>query len=40
MSRGFLVPTFCFAFVAFYGFYWPKLSQSDSLHGVRATGGH
>uniref|UniRef100_Q029C3 Major facilitator superfamily MFS_1 n=1 Tax=Solibacter usitatus (strain Ellin6076) TaxID=234267 RepID=Q029C3_SOLUE len=40
MSRGFLVPMFCFAFVAFYGFNWPKFSKSDSLHGVKAISGH
>ena len=28
MSRGFIVPLFCFAFVAFYGFKWPKLSKT------------
>jgi len=31
MSRGFIVPTFCFAFVAFYGFNWSKFSKADSL---------
>ena len=31
MSRGFIVPTFCFAFVAFYGFNWPRFSKSQSL---------
>jgi FHS family L-fucose permease-like MFS transporter len=30
MSRGFIVPTFCFAIVAYYGFRWPRLSQ---FHG-------
>jgi MFS transporter, FHS family, L-fucose permease len=25
MSRGFIVPMVCFAFVAFYGLYWPRL---------------
>ncbi len=40
MSRGFLVPMFCFAFVAFYGFNWPKFSKSDSLHVTKALGGH
>lgn len=40
MSRGFIVPMFCFAFVAFYGFNWPKFSKSDSLHGARATVSH
>ena len=40
MSRGFIVPMFCFAFVAFYGFNWPKFSKAESLHGVKASGGH
>jgi FHS family L-fucose permease-like MFS transporter len=40
MSRGFIVPMFCFAFVAFYGFNWPKFSKAESLHGVKATAGH
>lgn len=43
MSRGFSVPMVCFAFVAFYGFYWPKLSQAESLQhqpqGLRETIG-
>jgi len=40
MSRGFIVPLFCFAFVAFYGFNWPKFSKAESLNGVRTAGGH
>lgn len=40
MSRGFIVPMFCFAFVAFYGFNWPKFSHADSLQGVKASVGH
>jgi MFS transporter, FHS family, L-fucose permease len=40
MSRGFIVPAVCFAFVAFYGFNWPRFSHSESLHGVGAMGGH
>ena len=40
MSRGFIVPMFCFVFVACYGFFWPKLSKAESLHGVGASGGH
>jgi FHS family L-fucose permease-like MFS transporter len=40
MSRGFIVPMVCFAFVAFYGFNWPKFSQAESLNGVRVGGGH
>ena len=38
MSRGFIVPMVCFAFVAFYGFNWPKYSKAQSLHGVKAVG--
>jgi FHS family L-fucose permease-like MFS transporter len=40
MSRGFIVPMFCFAFVAFYGFNWPRYSKADSLDGVKASAGH
>ncbi len=40
MSRGFVVPMACFAFVAFYGFFWSKFSKADSLNGVSTTGGH
>jgi FHS family L-fucose permease-like MFS transporter len=40
MSRGFIVPMVCFAFVAFYGFNWPRFSHAESLQGVKATGGH
>ncbi len=29
LSRGFIVPLVCFAFVAFYGFNWPKFSRTD-----------
>jgi FHS family L-fucose permease-like MFS transporter len=39
MSRGFIVPMVCFAFVAFYGFMWPKLSNAESLHAVRSSAG-
>jgi FHS family L-fucose permease-like MFS transporter len=31
MSRGFIVPMFCFIFIAFYGFRWPKYSNAQSL---------
>src|SRR5206468_11061023 len=31
MSRGFVVPMVCFAFVAFYGFNWPRFSKADGL---------
>jgi len=41
MSRGFIVPAFCFVVVAFYGFNWPRFSSTEprqaatvpSLHG-------
>ena len=28
LSRGFIVPLICFAFVAYYGYRWPKLAGS------------
>jgi FHS family L-fucose permease-like MFS transporter len=40
MSRGFIVPMFCFAFVAFYGYNWPKYSKADSLNSVKVQAGH
>ncbi len=40
MSRAFIVPMICFGIVALYGFLWPKLSQADSMHGVKPSGGH
>jgi FHS family L-fucose permease-like MFS transporter len=40
MSRGYIVPLFCFAFVAFYAFNWPRLSHAQSLNGVETAGGH
>jgi FHS family L-fucose permease-like MFS transporter len=40
MSRGFIVPAFCFAFVAWYGFRWPKLSGADALRGMEPGAGH
>jgi FHS family L-fucose permease-like MFS transporter len=40
MSRGFIVPMFCFIFVAFYGFNWPRFSKAESLNGVKASVSH
>jgi FHS family L-fucose permease-like MFS transporter len=40
LSRGFIVPMLCFAFVAFYGFMWPRLSNSEGMRGVSTTRGH
>ena len=41
MSRGFAVPMLCFAFVAWYGYWWPRLSHAESLHEAppAAAGG-
>jgi len=40
MSRGFIVPMFCFALVALYGFNWSRLSKADSLAGTPVRMGH
>jgi len=40
MSRGFVVPLVCFAFIAFYGYNWSRLSGAESLQGIKTTGGH
>ncbi len=40
MSRSFIVPMVCFAFVAFYAFNWPKYSKAESLNGVKTGAGH
>ena len=40
MSRGFIVPMFCFLFVAFYGFTWPRYAKAESLHGLKIGAGH
>jgi FHS family L-fucose permease-like MFS transporter len=40
MSRGFIVPMLCFAFVAFYGFNWSRFSKADSLQGSGPLVGH
>ncbi|TSA37444.1 MAG: MFS transporter [Verrucomicrobiaceae bacterium] len=39
ISRGFIVPAFCFAFVAFYGFNWSRFSRAESLNGTKIVGG-
>ena len=38
MSKAFIVPLACFAFVSIYGYFWPKFSGVESLHGVKPTG--
>jgi len=40
MSVGFLMPLGCFAVVAAYGMFWPRLSGSPGLVGVTPTRGH
>ena len=40
MSRSFVVPMCCFAFVALYGFCWSKLSQSDGVGAVAVSRAH
>ena len=40
MSRAFIVPLGCFAFVAFYGFNWSRLAKSEGVRGLPTTGGH
>jgi FHS family L-fucose permease-like MFS transporter len=40
MSRGFIVPMFCFLFVAWYGFQWPRFSKAESLTAAPRTAGH
>jgi FHS family L-fucose permease-like MFS transporter len=38
MSAGYVVPLACFAFVAFYGFFWTEFSGFDSMHlGAKVT---
>ena len=34
------MPLACFAFIACYGFMWPKLSQSEGVRGLKTSGGH
>ncbi len=40
MSKSFIVPLFCFVFIAFYGYCWPKFSGVKSMQGIGATRAH
>jgi len=40
MSRGFIVPSLCFLFVAFYGYNWPRLSRAESPQATSAPSLH
>jgi hypothetical protein len=34
------MPLACFLFIAAYGFFWSKLSQSEGVVELKASGGH
>ena len=40
MSAGFIVPAACFLVIAVYGYSWCKLSGSEPIRGMKASGGH
>jgi len=40
LSRGFIVPMICFAFVAWYGYQWPKLAGSEGVRGLSPNRRH
>jgi FHS family L-fucose permease-like MFS transporter len=40
MSRGFIVPLFCFVFIAYYAGNWPKFAKSEGMIGVAPSKGH
>ncbi len=40
MSVGFLMPLFCFAAIAVYGFNWTKFSKSEGISGISGAKGH
>jgi fucose permease len=40
MSASFWMPLACFVLILLYAFYWPKLSRSDGMAGVKTGGGH
>ena len=40
MSAAFWMPFGCFILIALYSFCWPKLSQSEGVVGMKASGGH
>ncbi|MBI5085674.1 MAG: MFS transporter [Candidatus Solibacter usitatus] len=40
MSRGFIVPMFCFILVSLYGYFWPRLSNAESLHSSGPSVSH
>ena len=40
ISRAFIVPLFCFGFVALYSYLWPKLAKGEGLRGVSPIAEH
>jgi len=40
MSRAFIVPLCCFAFVAWYGFAWERVAKREGVAGLAAPKGH
>ncbi len=40
MSRAFIVPLVCFAFVAFYGFSWSRFSHAETLNAAGPARSH
>lgn len=40
MSKAFVVPLLCFAFVGAYGYLWPRLSGHEAMVGVNTTKGY
>ena len=40
MSKAFVVPLLCFAFVGAYGYLWPRLSGHEAMVGVNTSKGH
>jgi FHS family L-fucose permease-like MFS transporter len=40
LSRGFIVPLFCFGFVALYGYLWPRLARSEGAPGLAVSNAH
>lgn len=40
LSRAFVVPMICFAFIAFYGYKWPRLIRAKSVGPVQVAGSY
>jgi len=40
MSAGFIVPAICFVGITLYGFFWSKLSGTDTVGAVKIGSGH